>query len=99
MTKTIEKTATDLDKFEAQLLKRPGYRKVHAQTATVSKVAAKVIRYRQDHSLSQAALAKAAGLSRKALNEIEGLVNVNPGLKTLEALAQAIHMPLGKLLS
>ena len=67
--------------------------------AAVSKVAAKVIRYRQEQSLSQAALAKAAGLSRKALNEIEGLVNVNPGLKTLEALAQAIHMPLGKLLS
>jgi DNA-binding XRE family transcriptional regulator len=99
MTKLLEKTATsDLDRFEARSLRRPSYRRVAAQTQTVSKVAAKVIRFRQAHSLSQAALAKAAGLSRKALNEIEGLVNTNPSLKTLEALAQALHLPLAKLL-
>jgi DNA-binding XRE family transcriptional regulator len=51
------------------------------------------------HALSQATLAKEAGLSRKALNEIEGLVNTNPSLKTLEALAHALHMPLPKLIT
>ena len=97
MTKTLEKSV--LDRFEAQMLKRSGYRKVYAQSETVAKVAAKVIRYRQDHDLSQAALAKAAGLSRKALNEIEGLVNLNPSLKTLESLAEALQIPLSKMLA
>jgi DNA-binding XRE family transcriptional regulator len=97
VTKAPERSS--LDGFEAQMLKRPGYRKADAHVATVSKVAAKVIRYRQAHSLSQAALAQASGLSRKALNEIEGLVNVNPSLKTLEALAKALHMPLSKLIA
>ena len=99
MTKVAEKSATDLDRFEARLLKRPGYRKAHAQVETVSKVASKVIRYRQEHALSQGALAKAAGLSRKALNEIEGLVNTNPSLKTLEALARTLRLPLTKLVA
>jgi len=100
-TKTLEKagTVSELDRFENLLLKRPGYRKAQGKASTVSKVAAKVIRYRQEHSLSQGALAKAAGLSRKALNEIEGLVNTNPSLKTLEALASALHLPLPKLLA
>ena len=99
MTKVLERSGTsELDRLEARFLKRPGYRHTHAQSETVSKVAAKLIRFRQDHNLSQAALAKAAGLSRKALNEIEGLTNTNPSLKTLEALAQALHLPLPKLL-
>ena len=62
-------------------------------------MAAKVIRYRQERDLSQGALAKAAGLSRKALNEIEGLVNTNPSLKTLEALAHTLRLPLAKLVA
>jgi DNA-binding XRE family transcriptional regulator len=100
-TRILEKSAalSDLDRFEHRLSKRPAYRKLRAKASTVSKVAAKVIRYRQAHDLSQGALAKAAGLSRKALNEIEGLVNTNPSLKTLEALADAMRLPLPKLLA
>ena len=88
-----------MDRFENRLLKKAGYRKAQAKASTVSKVAAKIIRYRQEHALCQASLAKAAGLSRKALNEIEGLVNTNPSLKTLEALAAALRLPLPKLLA
>jgi DNA-binding XRE family transcriptional regulator len=100
-TKTFDKSAalSELDRFENRLSKRPAYRRLQAKASTVAKVAAKIIRYRQEHDLSQGALAKAAGLSRKALNEIEGLVNTNPSLKTLEALAAALHLPLPKLLA
>jgi|GEM_PF-4437687 len=59
-----QRATSDLDHLEALLLKKSSYRRVNEQTRTVSKVAARIIRYRQYHSLSQAALAKAAGLSR-----------------------------------
>jgi DNA-binding XRE family transcriptional regulator len=98
MTKVLEKIS-DLDRFESKLLKRPGYKKIDAETKTVSKIAAKVILYRQAHNLTQAGLAKKAGLSRKAVNEIEGLTNINPSLKTLEALAGALQMPLEKFVA
>ena len=87
-----------LDALKAKMLKRPGFRKVHAETQSVAKVAAKVVEYRTVHHVSQAALAKKAGISRKLVNEIEGLVNTNPSLKTLEALAKALKIPLTKLL-
>jgi DNA-binding XRE family transcriptional regulator len=100
MQKAMEKRpASAIALLEARLAKRPGYRRAKAELSTVAKVAAKLIHYRQDHALSQAALAAKAGLSRKALNEIEGLVNTNPNLKTLEALAGALKMKLGELVS
>jgi DNA-binding XRE family transcriptional regulator len=98
MTRILEKTS-ELDRLEAKLLKRPSYHRVHAQTQSISKIAAKVIRFRASKGLSQAAMAKTAGISRKLLNEIEGLNNDNPSLKTLEALAAAMHMPVNKLLA
>jgi DNA-binding XRE family transcriptional regulator len=49
--------------------------------------------------LSQEAPARVAGISRKALNEIEVLENTNPSIKTLEALASALHMPVSKLVA
>lgn len=100
MQKTLDKKpASAVAQLETRLAKRPGYRRAKAEMSSVAKVAAKLIRYRQDHGLSQAALAAKAGLSRKALNEIEGLVNTNPSLKTLEALAEAMKLRLGELVS
>ena len=100
MQKTLDKkTTSSVASLEARLAKRPGYRKAKAELSTVAKVAGKLIRYRQEHGLSQAALAGKCGLSRKALNEIEGLVNSNPGLKTLEALAEGMKISVGELLS
>jgi len=98
MTRILEKIS-DLDRLESELLKRPAYHRVHAQTQSIAKIAAKVIRFRASKGLSQAALAKSAGISRKLLNEIEGLNNDNPGLKTIEALAAAMHLPVNKLLA
>jgi DNA-binding XRE family transcriptional regulator len=85
--------------FEAQLLKRSAYRRLHAKTESISRVAAKIIHFRAGKGLSQAALAKIAGISRKQLNEIEVLENTNPGLRTLESLASAMGMPVNKLLA
>jgi len=100
MLKTLDKkTTSSVASLEARLAKRPGYRRAQAELSTVAKVAAKLIRYRQEHGLSQAALAGKSRLSRKALNEIEGLVNANPGLKTLEALAGVLKVGVGELLS
>jgi DNA-binding XRE family transcriptional regulator len=100
MPKTLEKKpASMVVQLETRLAKRSGYRKAKAELSTVAKVAARLIRYRQEHALSQATLAAKSGLSRKALNEIEGLVNSNPGLKTLEALAGVLKVGVGELLS
>ena len=100
MLKTLDKKpASSVAALEARLAKRPGYRRAQAELSTVAKVAAKLILFRQEHGLSQAALAAKTGLSRKALNEIEGLVNSNPSLKTLEALAAGMKLGVGELLS
>jgi DNA-binding XRE family transcriptional regulator len=99
-TKTNPRAQTSpLDRFEAKLLKKPSYRKVHAETALVARISVRLIEHRAKHGLTQAALAAAAGISRKALNEIEVLAQTNPGLKTLEALAQALRIPVATLLA
>jgi DNA-binding XRE family transcriptional regulator len=96
--KTAAKIAiSSVDRFEAKLLKRSAYRHLHAKTESITKIAANLIRYRAENGLSQAALAKTAGISRKALNEIEVLENTNPGLRTMESLANAMQIPVEKL--
>lgn len=94
-----QKAISALDRFEARQLKRASYRKVHAKTESISKIAARIIRYRSDKHLTQAALAKSAGFSRKQLNEIEVLENTNPSLRTLEMLAFTMRMPVSRLVA
>ena len=88
-----------LDRFENRLLRRPGYRKVVAATTLVAKISARLLEHRSKHGLTQAQLAKSAGVSRKAINEIEGLNQANPGLKTLEGLAKALQLSVSSLLA
>lgn len=101
MPKSIERprATTDVERLEAEALKRPSYRKIYEETLAVSKVSDRAIIFRGEHKLTQAALAKKSGISRKALNEIECMINTNPTLKTLEGLAKAMKITVSELLA
>ena len=59
-------------------------------------IAANVARLRLDWELTQAELARRAGLSRVAVGKIER-GEVEPQARTLDALAQALEVPVAKL--
>ena len=59
-------------------------------------IAANVARLRLDRELTQAELARRAGLSRVAVGKIER-GEVEPQARTLDALAKALEVPIGKL--
>ena len=58
---------------------------------------ARIKRLRKEQRLSQAELAQRAGISRVSLARIETGIH-SPRLKTLNALADALHLPLAQLL-
>jgi len=57
----------------------------------------KLKKYREDRGLTQEALAKKAGLSRAYIARLE-IGRHNPTLSTLEKLAKALKVKVGKLL-
>jgi DNA-binding XRE family transcriptional regulator len=97
MEKPQSRRHSALDRLETEFMKRVSYRKVHSETESVVRIAEKLVDYRAKTGLSQEALAKKAGISRKQVNEIEGLGNTNPSLKTVEALARAMDSTLSNL--
>ena len=63
-----------------------------------SSIAANVARLRLDRQLTQANLARSAGLSRVAVGKIER-GEVEPQDRTLDALAKALEVPVGDLVT
>ena len=63
-----------------------------------SSIAANVARLRLDRQLTQANLARSAGLSRVAVGKIER-GEVEPQARTLDALAKALEVPVGDLVT
>ena len=63
-----------------------------------SSIAANVARLRLDRQLTQADLAGSAGLSRVAVGKIER-GEVEPQSRTLDALAKALEVPVGELVT
>ena len=63
-----------------------------------SSIAANVARLRMDRQLTQADLARSAGLSRVAVGKIER-GEVEPQARTLDALAKALEIPVGDLVT
>ena len=61
------------------------------------RVSMKLKKYREDRGLTQEALAKKAGLSRAYIARLE-IGRHNPTLSTLEKLAKALKVKVGKLL-
>ena len=63
-----------------------------------SSIAANVARLRLDRQLTQANLARSAGLSRVAVGKIER-GEVEPQARTLDSLAKALEVPVGDLVT
>jgi len=61
------------------------------------RVSMKLKQYRESRGLTQEALAKKAGLSRAYIARLE-IGRHNPTLSTLEKLAKALKVKVGKLL-
>jgi transcriptional regulator with XRE-family HTH domain len=57
-----------------------------------------VKKLREDQGLTQAALAKRAGVTEAYVSMIESGVRKNPSLPTLKRLARALGVPVGELL-
>lgn len=66
--------------------------------AAVESVAVNLQTWRQRRGMSVSALARAAGVSKSTVSELERH-NSNPSLDTLWALANALNIPLGLLFS
>lgn len=57
-----------------------------------------VKKLREERGLTQAALAKKAGVTEAYVSMIEGGIRKNPSLPTLKKLANALGVPVGELL-
>jgi transcriptional regulator with XRE-family HTH domain len=77
--------------IEEQLQSDPEFRAEWERTAVARAVAIEVIRYRNDHGLSQTALADLLGVKQPQVSRLEG-GDVNPSVETLVRLASRLGM-------
>jgi len=68
------------------------------RTAPLDVIAASLRRERERHGISLAELARRAGVAKSTLSQLEAGVG-NPSIETLWALARALDVPFGRLVS
>jgi transcriptional regulator with XRE-family HTH domain len=79
------------DDIHEQNMRDLDYRREHERTRLASDVAIKVIRYRVDHSLTQAALARLLGMRQPHVARLEA-GDHEPSLSTLGRLSAALGL-------
>jgi ribosome-binding protein aMBF1 (putative translation factor) len=89
MTTAPETVSAD-DLHEQDMLD-PEYRREHERTRLANDVAIKVIRYRVDHNLTQAALARMLGVRQPHVARLEA-ADHEPSVATLARLADVLGL-------
>lgn len=81
--------ARSAEEVHAELLRRPGVRAEYERTALANEVAIRVMKYRDEHGLSQSALARQLGMHQPAIARLEA-GDHQPSLETLARLARGL---------
>ncbi|MDV2989101.1 MAG: helix-turn-helix transcriptional regulator [Dehalogenimonas sp.] len=82
---------TDYDKFEAELLNRPGIRKAYEELAPKYALITELIHRRNELKISQRELARRIGTRQPAISRLEAGDN-NARLETLIKVAEALGL-------
>jgi ribosome-binding protein aMBF1 (putative translation factor) len=81
------------DEIHEQNMRDLDYRREHDRTRIANDVAIKVIQYRADHGLSQAALARKLGMRQPNVARLES-GDHEPSLSTLAKLSEVLGLDL-----
>ncbi len=83
------------DEIHERNMRDLDYRREHERTRVANDVAIKVIQYRADHGLSQAALARMLGMRQPNVARLESGEH-EPSLSTLAKLSEALDLNLSR---